>query len=215
MLGVWGSPGLCLVCSSSVYRSGCCGSKTQCSQCLGTGQPGNGLACCPAATYNKHTKVAVKTMKPGSMSVDAFLEEANLMKTLQHDKLVKLHAVVTKEEPIYIVTEFMDKGAACVPAWPLQARWWYLGTPWISPPEPLGSAVGSAPAAGVLGAGLGPAATCQCTLGRGHGDSPEEGGTGMGADEDERSARQEGARSGAGPPINPHECSGVSSVFPD
>ncbi|XP_065502078.1 tyrosine-protein kinase HCK isoform X1 [Caloenas nicobarica] len=63
------------------------------------------------ATYNKHTKVAVKTMKPGSMSVDAFLEEANLMKTLQHDKLVKLHAVVTKEEPIYIITEFMDKGS--------------------------------------------------------------------------------------------------------
>ncbi|XP_036607270.1 tyrosine-protein kinase HCK isoform X2 [Trichosurus vulpecula] len=63
------------------------------------------------ATYNKHTKVAVKTMKPGSMSVEAFLAEANLMKTLQHDKLVKLHAVVTKEEPIYIITEFMAKGS--------------------------------------------------------------------------------------------------------
>ena len=68
-------------------------------------------ASCPsAATYNKHTKVAVKTMKPGSMSVESFLAEANLMKTLQHDKLVKLHAVVT-EEPIYIITEFMAKGA--------------------------------------------------------------------------------------------------------
>ncbi|NXT84559.1 HCK kinase, partial [Zapornia atra] len=63
------------------------------------------------ATYNKHTKVAVKTMKPGSMSVEAFLEEANLMKTLHHDKLVKLHAVVTKEEPIFIITEFMEKGS--------------------------------------------------------------------------------------------------------
>ncbi|XP_049725395.1 tyrosine-protein kinase HCK isoform X1 [Elephas maximus indicus] len=62
------------------------------------------------ATYNKHTKVAVKTMKPGSMSVEAFLAEANVMKTLQHDKLVKLHAVVT-EEPIYIITEFMAKGS--------------------------------------------------------------------------------------------------------
>lgn len=57
-------------------------------------------------------------MKPGSMSVSAFLEEANLMKTLQHDKLVKLHAVVTKEEPIYIITEFMEKGAARAPARP-------------------------------------------------------------------------------------------------
>ncbi|KAJ6655890.1 hypothetical protein lerEdw1_004660 [Lerista edwardsae] len=64
------------------------------------------------ATYNTHTKVAVKTMKPGSMSVEAFLEEANIMKTLQHDKLVKLNAVVTKEEPIYIITEFMEKGKA-------------------------------------------------------------------------------------------------------
>ncbi|XP_021047639.1 tyrosine-protein kinase HCK [Mus pahari] len=62
------------------------------------------------ATYNKHTKVAVKTMKPGSMSVEAFLAEANLMKTLQHDKLVKLHAVVS-QEPIFIVTEFMAKGS--------------------------------------------------------------------------------------------------------
>lgn len=63
-----------------------------------------------SATYNKHTKVAVKTMKPGSMSVEAFLMEANLMKSLQHDKLVRLNAVVTKEEPIYIITEFMEKG---------------------------------------------------------------------------------------------------------
>ncbi|NXS55314.1 HCK kinase, partial [Brachypteracias leptosomus] len=63
------------------------------------------------ATYNRHTRVAVKTMKPGSMSVSAFLQEANMMKTLQHDKLVKLHAVVTREEPIYIITEFMEKGS--------------------------------------------------------------------------------------------------------
>uniref|UniRef100_A0A9J8C2G2 Tyrosine-protein kinase n=2 Tax=Cyprinus carpio TaxID=7962 RepID=A0A9J8C2G2_CYPCA len=62
-------------------------------------------------TYNKHTKVAVKTMKPGTMSVEAFLMEANLMKSLQHDKLVRLNAVVTKEEPIYIITEFMEKGS--------------------------------------------------------------------------------------------------------
>lgn len=60
--------------------------------------------------YNNSTKVAVKTLKPGTMSVQAFLEEANLMKTLQHDKLVRLYAVVTKEEPIYIITEYMAKG---------------------------------------------------------------------------------------------------------
>uniref|UniRef100_A0A8C2NUY4 Tyrosine-protein kinase n=1 Tax=Capra hircus TaxID=9925 RepID=A0A8C2NUY4_CAPHI len=80
------------------------------------------------ATYNKHTKVAVKTMKPGSMSVEAFLAEANLMKTLQHDKLVKLHAVVTTE-PIYIITEFMAKGAVH----------WELGVPTMPPPGHLQS----------------------------------------------------------------------------
>ncbi|XP_006751505.1 tyrosine-protein kinase Lyn, partial [Leptonychotes weddellii] len=62
-------------------------------------------------SYNNSTKVAVKTLKPGTMSVQAFLEEANLMKTLQHDKLVRLYAVVTREEPIYIITEYMAKGS--------------------------------------------------------------------------------------------------------
>ena len=60
--------------------------------------------------YNNTTKVAVKTLKPGSMSVEAFLQEANLMKTLRHDRLVRLFAVVTKTSPIYIITEFMANG---------------------------------------------------------------------------------------------------------
>lgn len=38
------------------------------------------------------------------------MEEANLMKTLQHDRLVRLYAVVTKIEPIYIITEYMSNG---------------------------------------------------------------------------------------------------------
>ncbi|KAG5850258.1 tyrosine-protein kinase Lyn-like isoform X1 [Anguilla rostrata] len=63
------------------------------------------------ATYNGSTNVAVKTLKPGTMSVEAFLEEANLMKTLQHNRLVRLYAVVTKSEPIYIITEFMANGS--------------------------------------------------------------------------------------------------------
>ncbi|NXU43190.1 LCK kinase, partial [Drymodes brunneopygia] len=60
--------------------------------------------------YNGHTKVAVKSLKAGSMSPSAFLAEANLMKKLQHPRLVRLYAVVTKE-PIYIITEFMEKGS--------------------------------------------------------------------------------------------------------
>ncbi|XP_022533366.2 tyrosine-protein kinase Lyn [Astyanax mexicanus] len=63
------------------------------------------------ALYNNNTKVAVKTLKPGTMSVDAFLQEANLMKNLRHDHLVRLLAVITKTEPIFIITEFMANGS--------------------------------------------------------------------------------------------------------
>ncbi|XP_060947616.1 tyrosine-protein kinase fynb isoform X2 [Limanda limanda] len=61
-------------------------------------------------TWNGTTKVAVKTLKPGTMSPESFLEEAQIMKKLRHDKLVQLYAVVS-EEPIYIVTEYMGKGS--------------------------------------------------------------------------------------------------------
>nr|XP_061795667.1 tyrosine-protein kinase Lyn [Nerophis lumbriciformis] len=63
------------------------------------------------AYYNNTTKVAVKTLKPGTMTVEAFMEEANIMKTLQHERLVRLYAVVTKTQPIYIITEFMANGS--------------------------------------------------------------------------------------------------------
>uniref|UniRef100_A0A8D3BTW0 Tyrosine-protein kinase n=1 Tax=Scophthalmus maximus TaxID=52904 RepID=A0A8D3BTW0_SCOMX len=61
-------------------------------------------------TWNGTTKVAVKTLKPGTMSPESFLEEAQIMKKLRHDKLVQLYAVVS-EEPIYIVTEYMGQGS--------------------------------------------------------------------------------------------------------
>lgn len=64
---------------------------------------------CWTGTWNGTTKVAVKTLKPGTMAPKAFLEEAQIMKLLRHDKLVQLYAVVS-EEPIYIVTEFMCHG---------------------------------------------------------------------------------------------------------
>lgn len=61
--------------------------------------------------WNDTTPVAIKTLKPGTMNPKAFLEEAELMKRLIHDKLVQLYAVCSKEEPIYIVTELMPKGS--------------------------------------------------------------------------------------------------------
>lgn len=60
--------------------------------------------------YKNNQKVAIKTLKEGTMEPEAFLQEANLMKQLQHERLVKLHAVVTRE-PIYIVTEYMANGS--------------------------------------------------------------------------------------------------------
>ncbi|XP_072298167.1 tyrosine-protein kinase Blk [Eucyclogobius newberryi] len=59
--------------------------------------------------YKNTQKVAIKTLKEGTMEPEAFLQEANLMKQLQHERLVRLHAVVTRE-PILIVTEFMING---------------------------------------------------------------------------------------------------------
>ncbi|NP_001161548.1 FYN/Yes-like tyrosine-protein kinase [Saccoglossus kowalevskii] len=77
------------------------------SKKLGSGQFGDvweGL-------WNQTTKVAVKTLKPGAMSPEAFLGEANVMKKLRHDNLVSLLAVCSDMEPIYIVTEMMAKGS--------------------------------------------------------------------------------------------------------
>lgn len=59
--------------------------------------------------YNNDRSVAIKSLKMGTMSVEAFLAEANMMKNLQHPRLVRLFAVVT-QEPIYIVTEYMENG---------------------------------------------------------------------------------------------------------
>lgn len=55
--------------------------------------------------------VAVKTLKPGTMSADEFLREAAVMKRLRHPKLVQLFAVASRKEPMYIVTELMSHGS--------------------------------------------------------------------------------------------------------
>ena len=61
--------------------------------------------------WNGTTEVAVKTLEPGTMGTQEFLEEAALMKKLRHPKLIQLYAVCTKEEPIYIITELMKHGS--------------------------------------------------------------------------------------------------------
>ncbi|XP_002730654.1 tyrosine-protein kinase fyna-like [Saccoglossus kowalevskii] len=61
--------------------------------------------------WNQTTKVAVKQIKPGAISPEVFLGEANAMKKLRHNNLVSLLAVCSDMEPIYIVTEMMAKGS--------------------------------------------------------------------------------------------------------
>lgn len=61
--------------------------------------------------WRNNIEVAVKTLRPGTMSPQAFLQEAAIMKKLRHKQLVALYAVCSEEEPIYIVQEYMSKGS--------------------------------------------------------------------------------------------------------
>ncbi|XP_062540786.1 tyrosine-protein kinase Src64B-like [Armigeres subalbatus] len=61
--------------------------------------------------WRNKIEVAVKILRNGSMSTQAFLQEAAIMKKFRHANLVKLYAVCSKEKPIYIVQEYMPKGS--------------------------------------------------------------------------------------------------------
>ncbi|KPM03274.1 tyrosine-protein kinase-like protein 1 [Sarcoptes scabiei] len=55
--------------------------------------------------------VAVKLMKGGRMSEEAFIEEAKIMNQLDHPNLVKLFGICTEHRPICIVVEYMKHGS--------------------------------------------------------------------------------------------------------
>ena len=57
--------------------------------------------------WNGTTSVAVKTPKPGKITINDILRTANLMMKIHHRHTIQLYAMCTKEEPVYIVTEFM------------------------------------------------------------------------------------------------------------
>lgn len=61
--------------------------------------------------WKNNIEVAVKTLRQGTMSTAAFLEEASIMKKFRHKRLVALFGVCSEEEPIYIVQEYMNKGS--------------------------------------------------------------------------------------------------------
>lgn len=82
-------------------------SSLQLRQRLGAGNFGEVWA----GVWNGTTPVAIKTLKPGTMTPQAFLQEAQIMKTLRHDNLVQLFAVCSQDEPLYIIAEFMCNGS--------------------------------------------------------------------------------------------------------
>ena len=59
--------------------------------------------------WNGTTPVFVKTQKGDHLATN--LNEATIMKQLQHPKILQLYAVCTTQEPIYIVTELMKHGS--------------------------------------------------------------------------------------------------------
>lgn len=61
--------------------------------------------------YRGNVEVAIKTLKTGTMSPQAFLEEAAIMRKCRHEKLVPLYGVCSQSEPLLIVTEFMCNGS--------------------------------------------------------------------------------------------------------
>eukprot|EP00045_Choanoeca_perplexa_P017029 m.238854 g.238854 ORF g.238854 m.238854 type:complete len:876 (-) comp17431_c0_seq2:1743-4370(-) len=61
--------------------------------------------------YKGTTDVAIKMMKPGSMSEDDFIAEAQVMMKFRHKNLVDLLGVCTSIKPIYLVTELMTNGS--------------------------------------------------------------------------------------------------------
>ena len=64
--------------------------------------------------WNNKTRVAIKTLTPGTMESEAFRLEAAKMKMLRHEKLVQLLGVCTDREPLYIIYEFMCNEALLV-----------------------------------------------------------------------------------------------------
>uniref|UniRef100_A0A0M3J689 receptor protein-tyrosine kinase n=1 Tax=Anisakis simplex TaxID=6269 RepID=A0A0M3J689_ANISI len=70
------------------------------------------LKCLPAISFQIQT-VAIKTLKPGSSekSKSDFLTEASIMGQFQHENVIRLIGVVTKSEPVMIITEYMENGS--------------------------------------------------------------------------------------------------------
>uniref|UniRef100_A0A4X1SSW6 Tyrosine-protein kinase n=1 Tax=Sus scrofa TaxID=9823 RepID=A0A4X1SSW6_PIG len=55
--------------------------------------------------------VAVKVIKAADMKLADLAQEIQTLKSLRHERLIRLHAVCSAGDPVYIVTELMRKGS--------------------------------------------------------------------------------------------------------
>ena len=62
------------------------------------------------ARWQGSTDVAVKIQQPSKVSTGAFLDEAQILKTLQHSNIVELRAVSQEVEPVYLLLEYLPHG---------------------------------------------------------------------------------------------------------
>lgn len=62
------------------------------------------------AKWNGTKEVAVKMQKMDCVSTAAFLDEAQILKTLQHPNIIGLLGVCTEREPVYLLLEHMING---------------------------------------------------------------------------------------------------------
>ncbi|OCT62508.1 hypothetical protein XELAEV_18043591mg [Xenopus laevis] len=61
--------------------------------------------------WNDKYEVAIKTLKQDNINESDFKKEVEVLKGLCHRNLIKLYAVCSIEDPVYIVTELMSKGS--------------------------------------------------------------------------------------------------------
>lgn len=54
--------------------------------------------------------VAIKMQRTDTVKMAAFLDEAQILKTLDHPNIVKLLAVCSSSEPVYLVMEYLENG---------------------------------------------------------------------------------------------------------
>ena len=60
--------------------------------------------------WNSNKLVAVKTLKPNTVSKHVFLREFHILKTLKHPNIVCLYATFSTDDSASIVTEFLNHG---------------------------------------------------------------------------------------------------------